>query len=300
MTGIDAKRARRLIRELSELQARDVEPLGAGTDSAAFRVDSDWVARFPLARDAQRTLRRELALLPALAQSLPVAVPAPEHVAELGGQLVFCAYQLLEGEPLSDAALAALVPPHRERALDELTALLNSVHGLPLHCARAAGVSFELYKGAYHESQQRLQRDLDGLLSVAELNAIASQHSAFEHAQSETLPSLALLHADIKPAHLLHDPSSGALTGLLDWGDASLGHADFDLAVVGAFCGRRTLDGLLERLDGADADRARASLPFLLTVRWLQDLALVSRRGDAKLAEYCHERLRKHLGARAA
>jgi len=48
MTGVDSERARRLIRELSELPARDVKSLGAGTDSAAFRVDSDWVVRFPL------------------------------------------------------------------------------------------------------------------------------------------------------------------------------------------------------------------------------------------------------------
>jgi aminoglycoside phosphotransferase (APT) family kinase protein len=295
MTGVASKRARRLVRELSELPARDVEPLGAGTDSAAFRVDSDWVVRFPLTKVARRSLRRELALLPELAQSLPVAVPRPEHVAEVRGQLAFSAYRLLEGEPLSDAALAALVLPHRERALDELAALLDCIHRFPLQRARAAGVSFELYKGAYHERQHRLQRELDGILSVDDLDAIARQRSAFEYAQRECSFPPVLLHGDIKPAHLLHNPASGALTGLLDWGDVSLGHADFDLAILGAFCGLRTLEGLLRRLDGADAERARASLPFLLTVRWLQDLAIVSSGGHAKLAEYCRERLREHL-----
>jgi aminoglycoside phosphotransferase (APT) family kinase protein len=300
MTHIRPERAGRLIRELSELPARDVEPLGAGSDHAAFRVDSDWVVRIPRTPEAQRTLRRELGLLPALAETLPVAVPLPEHVAELGGQLAFSAYRLLEGEPLSDLALAGLSPPHRKRALDELAALLDAIHDLPLRCARSAGVSFELYKGAYHETQQMLQRELGGLLSVVELDAIARQHRAFDDAQSEWPCSPVLLHADIKPAHLLLDPSSGALTGLLDWGDASLGHAEFDLAIIGAFCGPYTLEGLLERLGGAGAERARASLPFLLTVRWLQDLAIVSRSGDAQLAHHCRERLREHLGAGVA
>jgi aminoglycoside phosphotransferase (APT) family kinase protein len=300
MTGIESERARRLIRALWELPARDVEPLGAGTDSAAFQVDSDWVVRFPLTQGARRTLCRELALLPELSQSLPVAVPRPEHVAEFRGQLAFSAYRLLDGEPLSDAALAALVPPRRERALDELAALLDCIHRFPLRRARAAGVSFELYKGAYHDAQHRLQRELDGILSVDDLDAIARQRSAFECAQRECSSSPVMLHADIKPAHLLHNPASGALTGLLDWSDVSFGHADFDLAILGAFCGPRTLEGLLQRLNGADAERARASLPFLLTVRWLQDLAIVSSSGEAKLAEYCRERLRGHLGGSVA
>jgi aminoglycoside phosphotransferase (APT) family kinase protein len=191
-------RARRLIRECSPLAADTVELLGAGTDSAAFRVDREWVARFPLVPNARRTLAIELALLPQL--ELPVAVPRPEHVAAR-----FVAYRALEGEPLSDAALAALAPA-----------------GVPA-------------------------LDLEGGFTPV------------------------LLHGDIKPAHLLHDPSTGALTGLLDWGDVSLGPADYDLAIISMFCGPCTLQGLLDRMDDADAARASATIPFLLSVRRRQD-----------------------------
>src|SRR5262245_48191535 len=114
---MDSDRARQLIRESSPLAAGDVELLGAGTDSAAFRVDGEWVVRFPLVPDAQGTLATELALLPALAPELPVPVPRPEHVAERDGRLVFAAYRALEGEPLSDAALDRLSPAARARAL---------------------------------------------------------------------------------------------------------------------------------------------------------------------------------------
>src|SRR4051794_29516184 len=114
---MDIDRVRQLVREFSPLAAEDVELLGAGTESAAFRVDREWVVRFPLVSDAQDTVSTELALLPQLAPRLPVAVPSPEHIAERGGQLVFVAYRVLEGQPLSDAALSALSPPARARAL---------------------------------------------------------------------------------------------------------------------------------------------------------------------------------------
>jgi aminoglycoside phosphotransferase (APT) family kinase protein len=276
MRRVDTDQARQLVRELSPLAADDVQLLGAGTDSAAFRVDGEWVVRFPLVRDAQRTLSTELALLPDLAPALPVAVPRPELVGERAGEVVFAAYRALEGEPLSDAALTALPASARARVLDELTALLDAIHGFPVARARAAGVSFELLKGGYHEAQEHLEIELSGGLDSGELAAIARQRRAFEDAQPRPFEPV-LLHADIKPAHLLHDRSTGALTGLLDWGDVSLGHGDFDLAIISAFCGPQTLQGLLDRMDGADAARALASIPFLLTIRRLQDALYVTR-----------------------
>jgi aminoglycoside 2''-phosphotransferase len=289
----DIERARRLICELSPLHADRVELLGAGDDSAAFRVDRDWVVRFPLVPDAQRTLATELALLPRLAPHLPVMVPCPEHTAERDGQLVFIAYRALEGEPLSDAALNALPARARTRALDELAALLDAIHRFPADSAQAAGVSFELYQGAYHAAQDSLERRLFEMLQPGELDAIARQRHAFETVQPRSSAPV-LLHSDIKPEHLLHDPSSGALTGLLDWGDASLGHGDFDLAIISAFCGPQTLQGLLERRDPADAERAAASIPFLLTIRWLQDALFDIDRGDEPYLGLLHEHLVPH------
>lgn len=295
LRAMDSARAQQLVRELSPLAADDVEPLGAGTDSAAFRVDGEWVVRFPLVRDAQRTLATELGLLPGLAPRLPVAVPTPEHIADRDGQLVFTAYRALEGAPLSDAALTALSPPARARALDELGALLDAIHRFPVDRARGAGVSLEPCKGGYHAGQENLERELSEMLTATELTVIAHQRRVFQEMQPAPCTPV-LLHADIKPAHLLHDPSTGGLTGLLDWGDASLGHADFDLAIIGAFCGPLVLQGLLDRLGPATADRARASIPFLLTIRWLQDAVLVITRGG----EPSLVRLREQLARSSA
>jgi aminoglycoside phosphotransferase (APT) family kinase protein len=137
-------------------------------------------------------------------------------------------------------------------------------------------VSFELYKGGYHAGQADLEQRLSALLEPAELDAIAGRRRALDGA----LPPPVLLHADIKPEHLLHDPATGALTGLLDWGDASLGQSEFDLAIVRMFCGPRTLEGLLDRLDPAAAECARAWIPFLLMLREVQDAVYDIELGD--------------------
>jgi hypothetical protein len=49
---LDAGDVRTFIRQHTSLQAATVKPLGAGMGSVAWRVDREWVARFPLTVDA--------------------------------------------------------------------------------------------------------------------------------------------------------------------------------------------------------------------------------------------------------
>jgi len=147
--------ARAAIREQTPLAARTVAELGRGTDSVAYLVDDEWVARFPLVADARETLRRELALLPMLAPALPVAIPAVEHVGRRDGELLFAVYRLLAGEPLGADA--------EEEALAGLAATLGALHAFPVAQATRAGVRAELLKGGYHDGQRELVRIVESV-----------------------------------------------------------------------------------------------------------------------------------------
>lgn len=50
----------------------------------------------------------------------------------------------------------------------------------------------------------------------------------FQYLPSEYCP--ALVHNDIKGEHILVDPQSGRITGILDWADAGIGNAAVDIA----------------------------------------------------------------------
>jgi hypothetical protein len=80
MSWPSPERARAAVRRLTPLRADELVELGRGTESVAYLVDGEWVARFPAVPAAQATLRRELALLPALRPALPLATPVFEHV----------------------------------------------------------------------------------------------------------------------------------------------------------------------------------------------------------------------------
>lgn len=272
--------ARAAVRQLTPLRADELVELGRGAESVAYLVDGEWVARFPAVPAAQATLRRELALLPALLPALPLATPAFEHVGRSGTELVFVAYRAIPGVPLTADTLDALGPDEQEAALASLAEFLRALHAFPVELAWPAGVREERDKGAYNRRQRSLHKDVRGLLSPAEIERLDDTFARYErdHAPDRLTP--VLLHADIKPDHVIYDPVAQRVSGVLDWGDVCLGDPDFDLAVISMFFGAPFLTRLLHHMPDRDPETVFTKVRFFTTLRWLQDLVYdVERNG---------------------
>jgi aminoglycoside 2''-phosphotransferase len=142
-----------------------------------------------------------------------------------------------------------------------------------------------LLKGAYHEAQRALPQAVESVLDRADAARLTDAIRSYEGDRT-----VALLHADIKPAHLLVD--GGRVSGLIDWGDVCLGDPDFDLAVIAMFFGQGFLERLLAHLADRDPAYVLDKTRFFTTVRWTQDLAFVIQRAAIARAL---RRLRAHL-----
>jgi aminoglycoside 2''-phosphotransferase len=292
---LTAEGARGAIREFTPVPAREVFELGQGTDSVAFLVDGEWVFRFPVVPNAQRTLRRELALLPGLRPALPLAVPAVEHVGRRDGQLVFAGYRCLPGVPLTADVLAGLAPDAQEAALSDIAGFLTALHAYPIAAARAAGVAEELLTGAYDPRQRDLHRRLGDLLTGREVARLDAMFDAYERDHEPGRVSPVLLHSDLKPEHVLYDNAACRVAGVLDWGDVSLGDGDFDLAVISIFFGEGFLRRLLPHLPGRDTDTVLAKTRFFTTLRALQDAVYDMQLSDRRALDESLAGLRDQL-----
>ena len=151
----------------------------------------------PLSRRAgvEKALEVEIALLPAIAPALPVAVPSFEHISR---NPLFVGYHLIRGEPLVDGDPGGL-----RAFLEALHALepaglplerLDWVRGLRDQCAE-----FERLVFPHVDRTSARRRRLFG-----EVETLVGFESA-------------LLHADLGPEHLL--VRDGRLAGVIDWGE---------------------------------------------------------------------------------
>jgi aminoglycoside 2''-phosphotransferase len=245
--------------------------------------------------NARATLRREVALLPALRSALPLPTPRFEYAPYEGDQPLFVGYRHLPGSPLTLDALNALPAATQERTLHSLAEFLDALHAYPLTLARAAGVREERCTGGYHPAQRRLPAELAHLLTRSERGRLDEVFTRFE---SKHRFRTAVVHADLKPEHVMADPRTGQVTGVLDWGDVAVGDPDFDLAVISIFFGPEFQQRLLAHLPSRDPTVIAAKTRFYETLRWLQDLAYVDSRGDDPASTL--DRLRHHLDVRVS
>jgi aminoglycoside phosphotransferase (APT) family kinase protein len=178
-----------------------------GYDFKVVLVDDSWVFRVPRREGVLEALETELAILPLLAQVLPIDVPRFELVSR---EPPFVAYRLLHGEPLVDedssgvrAFLAAL------HAIDPESLPLEPRDWVADYRARCA----------------ELERAVLPLLDAAERTRARDLF-----AEAETLTGFrpALVHGDLLPEHLL--VRDGRLGAVIDWGDARVGDPALDYA----------------------------------------------------------------------
>ena len=186
---------------------REIVWIDAGYDYRVAVVDDEWVFRVPRREGVVAALETEIALLPALADALPVRVPRFEHVSR---DPPFVAYRLIDGSPLVDEDAGGV------------RAFVEALHGLD---PAALPVEAHDWSEAYRAQRAEFER------VVLPLVPAEARPRALELlASTETLVGFepALVHADLGPEHLLVE--NGRLAGVIDWGDARIGDPALDYA----------------------------------------------------------------------
>jgi aminoglycoside phosphotransferase (APT) family kinase protein len=129
---------------------------------------------------------------------------------------------------------ADLTPSQREAVLRELGATLHRIHNLPKGPFADSGLFPQDPPGP------PLNAPLEALFAriveaMNELPDHARLHLPAEHIAAKAIAALpetterVALHSNPAGEHAFADPQAGALTGLIDFGDAYIGHPAFDL-----------------------------------------------------------------------
>ncbi len=197
---------------------------GEGLDSVAYEVNGELIVRFSREPDPAR-LDREIRLLAAVAAVAPLPVPEPLFaVAELGCM----AYAKLPGTPLLD--LPELYRSGRGTTIAAtLREFLAVLHAAPV--ARMAG----LVDVDYHPLSQ-WRREAAGVYSTVAGRIPPVYRRRIEAFLAAAPPDGAYVpvfsHNDLGIEHVLVDPATGAVTGIIDWSDAAITDPAHDFGLL--------------------------------------------------------------------
>ena len=210
---VDERRARLLIRaRFPALAADQVTPISEGWDYVVFRVDGEWAFRFPRREVVVPGTEREIAVLPELAERLPVAVPAPFFVGRPGEDFPWPFYgaRYLEG-------IEATGEPVDPVALGTALRVLHAPETLA-----AVGGRLPVDPLGRVDMDVRLPRLRELGIDAPALVAAAAALPPARHT--------AVCHGDLHMRQLLVD--GGTLTGIVDWVDLCRSDPAIDLSVA--------------------------------------------------------------------
>jgi aminoglycoside phosphotransferase (APT) family kinase protein len=235
--------------------AKSLVKLGEGLDNTAWVADGELIVRVAKRPDPD-ALRREAAVLSAAGRLTPVGVPDPVLVLPESSVLVF---RRLRGTPL-----ASLPEPTRVSGTfaPTLAAFLDALGAADFSAIaerddEPAEVWLAETRASFEDVRAHLVPDVakavEAFLADAPPPPIAAGDAVF-------------CHNDLGTEHVLVDPETREITGVIDWSDAAITDPARDLGRLLRDLDRSTWDTIAR---GADPQRAL----FYARCTALEDLA---------------------------
>ncbi len=260
--------------QFPELKPVRVSYLGEGCDSTTFEVNGRWVFRFPKRDDVEHQLHLESALLPLLARYVPVSIPQFSYHGKPSAEYPrhFAGYEKLPG------ILGHQLDPAAVRFGDiapTMAGFLSSLHSFPLSRVTALHLPDYSNEDLIAEAGAEALGHLHLISQVAPDAPIETWRSYLEETSvgPRQSPAPTLVHDDLAAEHILLDPVTQQVTGVIDWSEVSVGDPARDLSCMWHWGGAEFANAVLANYRGeADAGllgRAR----YFAACRGVADIA---------------------------
>ena len=224
---------RALLRDQFPVLARlPLSRFAEGWDNVLWRVGDELAFRFPRRAIAVPGVEREIALLPAIAPALPLAVPVPVHVGRPSARYPwpFFGARFIPGIEPCEAALDG----RREVMGAALGRFLRALHEPALAGRQGGGLPVDpMGRADMAERVPRTRARLEALGAVGAWRRTPLVEHLFDMALTIGPPvgEPVLCHGDLHVRHVLVDPATGEPSGVIDWGDACLADPSVDLGL---------------------------------------------------------------------
>jgi aminoglycoside phosphotransferase (APT) family kinase protein len=176
-----------------------------GWDFKVLILEDQWVLRIPRHRLAVEELEKEIVLLPAIADRLPVQIPRFAYVSR---EPFYVTYALIGG------ARYGYEDPLGVRAF------LDALHAIPVDEVPAPHPNW------LEEHRQQAEAFRRVVLPLLDPDERSRGEALLAEVETLTGFQPTLTHSDLGPAHLLAE--NDKLVGVIDWGDARIGDPAID------------------------------------------------------------------------
>lgn len=223
----DAEQAYAIILDhYGSLDGHTIELFRDGFDHIVYVVDGEDAFRFPKNQEYADKLPVVSRFLQKFAPFSPIAVPVPEVLS--GYHITFEKYQFLPGKPLTEKLAGTFSDYNLENIAATIGSFLTALHSFPVTDAVDMGITKDSPLDEWQRRYAAAQQHVFPLLQKVDTEWIDNSFSHFFSVLSRHEPEQVVIHFDIKPDHIIVDPTSRNLNGIIDFGDMRIGDPAYD------------------------------------------------------------------------
>jgi aminoglycoside 2''-phosphotransferase len=263
----------------------EVRYLGSGEDNDAYEVNGDLIFRFSKNSKASEKMASEIRILPILARHTTAPIPHIEYAGMQEDGRYFMGYRKLPGEKLTRVDFEQLSDTEKRSFFDTLADAIRGTFAIPDVETRAAGIPELNLQGRLQRYYSRWQNTPAAVEALTETQR-QKVSEVMRMLQEVPLNAACLVNTDLSADHVLFDPATRTVTGIIDWSDLVMTDPDFVFHRILQTYGDEPLRAIVTRAR-PEADIARIRAYAL--VRSLAQMADAYARSHPDI----HERLEK-------
>jgi aminoglycoside phosphotransferase (APT) family kinase protein len=254
---------------------KSVELEGEGDFCRAYTVNDVWLFRFARNSEGSLSLGREAVLLPVLARNVLLPIPNPVFSGhELVTGFAFTGHRKIPGIALTRENLNALGLPGQAECARVIAGFLDDLHSFDVEQARPLGVPESDYPFARTEEGLKqgdaaaiYRAEAERLASYPELDAGTRLYCTrlAQQLAGSTSGSIihSLVHGDLSQEHILHNPETSHVTGIIDFSDAMITTPLLDYVYLYRSYGSAFFSRVLGHLRPADVEGTESQVRLL-------------------------------------
>ena len=188
-----------------------------------------YIFRFGANEESEERLRWEQYLLPKLQTNLEIALPNFEVICPMDNGRPLVVYRMIKGESFREKVSRDLSDTSRLRVAKQLADFLEVLHTFPVEEALSCGVEERSGQERCHEFREGAHEIIYPDLSEQERNTCEYWFQEYLRNPAYSSYRPALVHGDLQDRHVLFDPDTESIAGVIDFSDIWIGDPDHDL-----------------------------------------------------------------------
>lgn len=206
-----------------------------GWDYVVIVVNSELAFRFPRREDYAKTLPIEVNFLELFVDKSPVRVPKMTNQKDETTGISYVSYRFIPGVQFTKSISSTFSKDELLAVAKQLGTFLAVIHSFPVEEAKQLGIQQIDSFDSWQKRLTKIKKEVFPHIDENEQKWIIVLFENFLETIAKTPIKSVLTHSDIMPEHIIVDPKTHTLSGIIDFGDILIADPAHDFTFLARY-----------------------------------------------------------------